>query len=387
MATERRTVRKRNPNEMLLQGNEAVAEGALRAGCRFFAGYPITPATEIAEIMSVRLPRLDGTFIQMEDEIASLGAVIGASLAGCKAMTATSGPGFSLMQENLGFAIIAEVPCVLVNVMRGGPSTGLPTFPAQGDVMQARWGTHGDHPSIVLCASTVKECFDLAIKAFNLSERFRNPVVLLLDEVVAHMREKVVLPAEGEVEIVDRVKPKVPPEWYIPYEDTPSGVPAMANFGEGYRYHVTGLTHDIRGFPTSRPDEIGPFNARLFRKVSQHFREIEMGEMDFVDEADITVITYGCVARSAKRAVRDAREMGIKAGFLKLTTIWPFMRGPVERALKTSKAVLVPEMNMGQISREVKRVNQAYSHVHTLNKVDGTIITPEEILGRIREVV
>jgi len=276
---------------------------------------------------------------------------------------------------------------VLVNVMRGGPSTGLPTFPAQGDVMQARWGTHGDHPSIVLCASTVKECFDLAIKAFNLSERFRNPVVLLLDEVVAHMREKVVLPAEGEVEIVDRVKPKVPPEWYIPYEDTPSGVPAMANFGEGYRYHVTGLTHDIRGFPTSRPDEIGPFNARLFRKVSQHFREIEMGEMDFVDEADITVITYGCVARSAKRAVRDAREMGIKAGFLKLTTIWPFMRGPVERALKTSKAVLVPEMNMGQISREVKRVNQAYSHVHTLNKVDGTIITPEEILGRIREVV
>ena len=380
-------MRKRNPNEMLLQGNEAVAEGALRAGCRFFAGYPITPATEIAEIMSVRLPRLDGTFIQIEDEIASLGAVIGASLAGCKAMTATSGPGFSLMQENLGFAIIAEVPCVLVNVMRGGPSTGLPTFPAQGDVMQARWGTHGDHPSIVLCASTVKECFDLAIKAFNLSERFRNPVVLLLDEVVAHMREKVVLPAEGEVEIVDRVKPKVPPEWYIPYEDTPSGVPAMANFGEGYRYHVTGLTHDIRGFPTSRPDEIGPFNARLFRKVSQHFREIEMGEMDFVDEADITVITYGCVARSAKRAVRDAREMGIKAGFLKLTTIWPFMRGPVERALKTSKAVLVPEMNMGQISREVKRVNQAYSHVHTLNKVDGTIITPEEILGRIREVV
>jgi 2-oxoglutarate/2-oxoacid ferredoxin oxidoreductase subunit alpha len=380
-------VKKRNPNEMLLQGNEAVAEGALRAGCRFFAGYPITPATEIAEIMSVRLPRLDGTFIQMEDEIASLGAVIGASLAGSKAMTATSGPGFSLMQENLGFAIIAEVPCVLVNVMRGGPSTGLPTFPAQGDVMQARWGTHGDHPSIVLCASTVKECFDLTIKAFNLSERFRNPVVLLLDEVVAHMREKVILPAEGEVEIVDRVKPKVPPEWYIPYEDTPSGVPPMANFGEGYRYHVTGLTHDIRGFPTNRPDEIGPFNARLFRKVSQHFQEIEMGEMDFVDDADITVIAYGCVARSAKRAVRDAREVGIKAGFLKLTTIWPFMRGPVERALKTSKSVLVPEMNMGQISREVKRVNQAYSRVHTLNKVDGTIITPEEILGRIREVV
>ena len=214
-------MKKRNLNEVLLQGNEAVVEGALRAGCRFFAGYPITPATEIAEIMSVRAPQLDGTFIQMEDEIASLGAVVGASLAGAKSMTATSGPGFSLMQENLGFACIAEVPCVLVNVMRGGPSTGLPTFPAQGDVMQARWGTHGDHPMIVLSASTVKECFDMTIKAFNLSERFRNPVILLLDEVVAHMREKVVLPEEGEVEIFDRVKPKVPPEWYIPYEDTP----------------------------------------------------------------------------------------------------------------------------------------------------------------------
>ncbi len=379
-------MKKRNLNEVLLQGNEAVVEGALRAGCRFFAGYPITPATEIAEIMSVRAPQLDGTFIQMEDEIASLGAVIGASLAGTKSMTATSGPGFSLMQENLGFACIAEVPCVLVNVMRGGPSTGLPTFPAQGDVMQARWGTHGDHPMIVLSASTVKECFDLTIKAFNLSERFRNPVILLLDEVVAHMREKVVLPEEGQVEIFDRVKPKVPPEWYIPYEDTPSGVPPMASFGEGYRYHVTGLTHDVRGFPTSRPDEIGPFIARLFRKISQRFPEIQMGEVDQVDEAEITVIAYGCVARSAKRAVRDARERGIKAGFVKLTTIWPFMRSLVEPVLKTSKAVLVPEMNMGQISREVKRVNQGYTRVHTLNKVDGTIITPEEILNRMLEV-
>ena len=379
-------MKKRNLNEVLLQGNEAVVEGALRAGCRFFAGYPITPATEIAEIMSVRLPQLDGTFIQMEDEIASLGAVIGASLAGTKSMTATSGPGFSLMQENLGFACIAEVPCVLVDVMRGGPSTGLPTYPAQGDVMQARWGTHGDHPMIVLSASTVRECFDLTIKAFNLSERFRNPVILLLDEVVAHMREKVVLPEEGQVEIFDRVKPKVPPEWYIPYEDTPGGVPPMASFGEGYRYHVTGLTHDVRGFPTNRPDEIGPFIARLFRKISQRFPEIQMGEVDQVDGADITVIAYGCVARSAHRAVRDARERGIKAGFVKLTTIWPFMRSLVEPVLKTSKTVLVPEMNMGQISREVKRLNQGYTRVLTLNKVDGTIITPEEILGRMMEV-
>ena len=380
-------MKKRNLNEVLLQGNEAVVEGALRAGCRFFAGYPITPATEIAEIMSVRLPQLDGTFIQMEDEIASLGAVIGASLVGTKSMTATSGPGFSLMQENLGFACIAEVPCVLVDVMRGGPSTGLPTYPAQGDVMQARWGTHGDHPMIVLSASTVRECFDLTIKAFNLSERFRNPVILLLDEVVAHMREKVVLPEEGQVDVFDRVKPKVPPEWYIPYEDTPGGVPPMASFGEGYRYHVTGLTHDVRGFPTSRPDEIGPFIARLFRKISQRFPEIQIGEVDQVDGADITVIAYGCVARSAHRAVRDARERGIKAGFVKLTTLWPFMRSLVEPVLKTSKTVLVPEMNMGQISREVKRLNQGYTRVLTLNKVDRTIITPEEILSRMVEVV
>jgi 2-oxoglutarate ferredoxin oxidoreductase subunit alpha len=336
--------------------------------------------------MSVRLPQLDGTFIQMEDEIASLGAVIGASLVGTKSMTATSGPGFSLMQENLGFACIAEIPCVLVNVMRGGPSTGLPTYPAQGDVMQARWGTHGDHPMIVLCASTVRECYDLTIKAFNLSERFRNPVILLLDEVVAHMREKVTLPEGEQVEIFDRVKPKVPPEWYIPYEDTPAGVPPMASFGEGYRYHVTGLTHDVRGFPTSRPDEIGPFMARLFRKISQHFPEIQMGEVDQADGADITVIAYGSVARSARRAVRDARERGIKAGFVKLTTLWPFMRNMIEPVLKTSKVVLVPEMNMGQISREVKRVNQGYTRVVTLNKVDGTIITPEEILDRIMEV-
>ena len=381
-----RSVKKQSLNEKLLQGNEAIVEGALYAGCRFFAGYPITPATEISEVLSVRLPHVEGTFIQMEDEIASLGAVIGASLAGAKSMTSTSGPGFSLMQENLGFAVIAEVPCVVVNVMRGGPSTGLPTSPAQGDVMQARWGTHGDHPIIALCPSTVRECFDLTIKAFNLSEKFRTPVILLLDEVVAHMREKVVLPAKGEIEIIDRVKPKVPPEWYIPYEDTPMGIPAMANFGEGYRYHVTGLTHDVRGFPTGRPDEIGPFIARLFRKISQNMREIQTGEWYMTDDAEITVIAYGCVARSAKRAVGEARENGIKAGLLKLNTLWPFMRDAVEQVARTSKVLLVPEMNMGQISREVKRVNEGKAVVATLNKVDGTIITPEEILERIKEV-
>jgi 2-oxoglutarate ferredoxin oxidoreductase subunit alpha len=381
-----REKKKSHRKELLLQGNEAVVEGALRAGCRFFAGYPITPATEISEILSVKLPQVDGTFIQMEDEIASLGAVIGASLAGVKAMTATSGPGFSLMQENLGFAIIAEVPCVIVNVMRGGPSTGLPTFPAQGDVMQARWGTHGDHPIIALSASTVRECYDVTIKAFNLSEKFRTPVILLLDEVVAHMREKMVLDDQEEIEILNRVKPTVPPEWYIPYEDTPMGVPAMANFGEGFRYHVTGLTHDIRGFPTSRPDEIGPFIARLHRKISQHFSEIQIAEFYQTEDAEITVIAYGCVARSAKRAVRDAREKGMKVGLLKLTTIWPFMRSSVEKVLQTSKILIVPEMNMGQISREVKRVNRGVAKVITLSKVDGTIITPPEILNRMMGV-
>ena len=371
--------------EALLQGNEAVVEGALRAGCRFFAGYPITPATEISEMLSARLPQADGTFIQMEDEIASLGAVIGASLAGVKSMTATSGPGFSLMQENLGFAAIAEVPCVIVNVMRGGPSTGLPTQPSQSDVMQARWGTHGDHPIIALCASTVRECYDITIRAFNLSEKFRTPVIVLVDEVVAHMREKIVLSDDEEVEIVDRIKPTVPPEWYIPYEDNPRGVPAMANFGEGYRYHVTGLTHDIRGFPTMRPDEIGPFIARLFRKISQHFSEIQRAELYQTDDAEITVVAYGSVARSAKRAVREARGKGIKAGLFKLETIWPFPRAAIEKILQVSKTVIIPEMNMGQISREVKRVNRGVARVLTLNKVDGTIITPEEILARILE--
>ncbi len=379
-------MKKRNHEVVLLQGNEAVVEGALRAGCLFFAGYPITPATEISEILSVRLPARNGTFIQMEDEIASLGAVIGASLAGVKSMTATSGPGFSLMQENLGFAVMAEVPCVVVNVMRGGPSTGLPTLPAQGDVMQTRWGTHGDHPVIVLAASTVRECFDLTVRAFNLSERFRNPVILLLDEVVAHMREKVELPPDDAIPIIDRTRPKVPPEWYVPYEDTPDGVPAMADFGEGYRYHVTGLTHDVRGFPTERPDEIGPFITRLFRKISQHMEEIHQGEFYLTEDAEIVVIAYGSVARSAKRAVRDARAHGIRAGLLKLDTLWPFMRAAVEKVLGNARVLVVPEMNMGQISREVKRVNQGKARVRGINKVDGTMITPDEILRPIMEM-
>jgi 2-oxoglutarate ferredoxin oxidoreductase subunit alpha len=360
-----------------------MVEGALAAGCRFFAGYPITPATEISEAMSIRLPALGGTFIQMEDEIASLGAVIGASLAGVKSMTATSGPGFSLMQENLGFAVVAEVPCVIVNVMRGGPSTGLPTHVAQGDVQQARWGTHGDHPIIVLSVSTTWECFTLTVKAFNLSETFRTPVIILSDEVVAHTREKVMLPHPSELEVVERLKPTMPPEWYIPYEDTPRGVPPMGIFGDGYRYHVTGLIHDVRGFPTERPDEIVPFMNRLFRKINQHFPEIQMVEEYLTEDAEILVIAYGSVARSAKRAVNDARQRGIKAGLFKLITIWPFPRRALEPYLPRVRAVLVPELNLGQVSREVKRINQGATRVETLNRIDGRLITPDEIMGRL----
>jgi 2-oxoglutarate ferredoxin oxidoreductase subunit alpha len=378
-------VKKPDPSAKLMQGNEACAEGAIVAGCRFFAGYPITPASEIAEGLSVRLPQVDGTFIQMEDEIASMGAIIGASLAGAKSMTATSGPGFSLMQENLGYACIAEVPCVVVNVMRGGPSTGLPTNPAQGDVMQARWGTHGDHPIIVLSASSVLECFTMTVKAFNFSERYRTPVILLLDEVVAHMREKVILPKPGEVEVIDRVKPPVPPEWYLPYEDTSFGVPPMGIFGEGYRYHVTGLTHDIRGFPTLRQDEIEPFLTRLFRKISTHSDDIRLVEHFMTVDAEIVIIAYGCVARSARRAVLEARSQGMKVGMLKLITLWPFPRSYIELLIKAGKTLLVPEMNMGQVSREVKRVNEGMSQVLTLNKIDGTIISPKEILAKMKE--
>jgi 2-oxoglutarate ferredoxin oxidoreductase subunit alpha len=364
---------------LLLQGNEALAEGALAAGCRFFAGYPITPASEIAEHMALKLPALGGSFIQMEDEIASMGAVIGASLAGMKAMTATSGPGFSLVQENLGYACMAETPCVVVDVMRGGPSTGLPTMASQGDVMQARWGTHGDHPIIVLAVSSVRDCFEIAVFAFNLSEKYRVPVIILSDEIVAHTRETFVLPSPDDIEVFDRVTPTVPPEWYLPYEDTGTGVPPMAAFGDGYRHHVTGLTHDERGFPTQRSDEIDALMRRLFRKITQGFHEIQRVETFMMEDAQVAVIAYGSVARSSRRAVIEAREHGVKAGLLQLVTLFPFPRQSVEKVLQQCRAVLVPEMNIGQMSREVKRVHRNSSRVETLNRVDGRLITPREI--------
>jgi 2-oxoglutarate/2-oxoacid ferredoxin oxidoreductase subunit alpha len=366
----------------LLQGNEAIVEGALAAGCRFFAGYPITPASEIAEMMSNRLPQVNGTFIQMEDEIASMGAIIGASLAGVKSLTATSGPGFSLIQENFGFACAAEVPCVVVNVMRGGLSTGLPTSPAQGDVMQARWGTHGDHPIIVLAVSTVNDCFAITVHAFNLSEKYRVPVIVLSDEIVAHTREAVVLPDPADIMVVDRVRPSVPPEWYIPYEDNSRGVSAMADMGSGYRHHVTGLVHDVRGFPTERPEEADAFIRRLFRKITNGFYEIQMTRSVMMEDAEVAVIAYGAVSRSALRAIRAARRQGIKVGLLHLITLFPFPKKAVDAVLRQCRRVLVPEMNMGQLIREVKRVNFS-SEVLRHNRVDGQFITPDEIYNHL----
>jgi len=375
-----------NGKKFLLQGNEAMVEGAIAAGCRFFAGYPITPASEISERMSYRLPQVDGTFIQMEDEISSLGAVIGASLAGVKSMTATSGPGFSLMQENLGYACMTETPCVIVNVMRGGPSTGLPTSPAQGDVMQARWGTHGDHSIIVLSVASVSECFSIIVTAFNLSEKYRVPVVVLSDEVVAHSRETLLIPSADSIEIVDRIAPNVPPEWYKPYEDNSRGVPTMSSMGDGYRHHVTGLVHDADGFPTDKPDEIEAFTKRQFRKITNGFFEIQITKKLYLEDAKIVVIAYGSVARSARHAIAMARLQGIKAGLIQLVTLFPFPKNTVVNMMRRCKAVLVPEMNMGQISREVKRVNPGSTEVFKYNRIDGQLITPGEIFAEIQKI-
>ncbi len=370
----------------LIQGNEAIAEGALAAGCNFYAGYPITPSSEIMELMSRELPPRGDIFIQMEDEIASLGACIGASLAGRKAMTATSGPGFSLMQENLGYACMAEVPVVVVNVMRAGPSTGMPTTAAQGDIQQARWGTHGDHPAIVLCPATVDECFQVTVEAFNHAERFRTPVIVLADEMVSHTREKVVLLGAEEIEVLNRRRPTVPPDWYIPYKTDGSLIPRLADFGEGYRYHVTGLTHDERGFPTRRPDEVAPFYSRLFGKISRQFPYLENVKSFQLDDAELLIIAYGCTARSARAAVRIGRERGIKIGLLQIISLWPFPRRSVSEALSGKIAAVVPELNLGQLRREVLRVNDGRTNVLGLSKMDGTTITPSEILDRFREV-
>ena len=368
----------------VMQGNEAVGWGALAAGCRFYAGYPITPSTEIAELLSRELPKVAGKFIQMEDEIASLAACIGASVGGLKAMTATSGPGFSLMQEHIGYAAMTEVPCVVVDVQRLGPSTGQPTSASQGDVMQARWGTHGDHPIIVLSPTSVRQAFDLTVLAFNFSEKYRTPVILLMDEVVGHMREKVELPDPAAVERVERVATSVPPEWYKPYGDSLTDVPPMADFGTGYRYHVTGLLHDPAGYPTTRLDEIAPWVERVERKISRNVHDIVVAEEDGVETARTVVVAYGASARSARHAVKLARQRRCRVGLVTLETLWPFAEELIAQVARTARRIVVPEMNLGQLALEVERV-AGRNKVVRLNRADGEMVTPQKILEAIED--
>ncbi|HON87438.1 MAG: 2-oxoacid:acceptor oxidoreductase subunit alpha [Firmicutes bacterium] len=375
----------------LLQGNEACVEGAIAAGLRFFAGYPITPSTEIAELCAARLPQVGGRFMQMEDEIASMAAVCGASLAGLKAMTATSGPGFSLKQENLGFAIEGEIPCVVVDVQRVGPSTGMPTSAAQGDVMQARWGVHGDHEIVALSPSSVEETYTLAVEAFNIAEELRTPVILLMDEMIGHLREKVSLPDKSDLVIKNREKPTVPPEQYKPFalnEGKIPGVPPLAAYGDGYRFHVTGLTHGEDGFPTNNPLVGEKQILRINEKIRQRKGELCKVEEFYLDDAEIVVFAYGGTARSAKKAVKDARAQGIKAGLLRAITIWPFVEDAVLKVKGMApKAIIVPEMNLGQLVLPVKRVIGDSCPVVSINKVAGQLIEPDEILKVMKEAM
>lgn len=369
---------------VLMQGNEACVEGAIACGMRFFAGYPITPSTEIAEYCALRLPMVKGHFIQMEDEIASMAAVIGASVAGVKSMTATSGPGFSLKQENIGYALAAEIPCVIVNVQRSGPSTGLPTSPSQGDVMQSRWGTHGDHPIIVLSPSSVSETYTLIIRAFNLSEKYRTPVIFLMDEMVGHLREGIEIPER--IEIINRKIIKDSHLQHMPYR-IPEGecAPVFAPFGEGERYNITGLIHDETGFPTNSHVEANRMMTRLMKKIEDNVDDIVATEEKYTDDADIAVLCYGGTTRSVLEAIDEARSRGIRVGMFRLITIWPF---PEKELLKLSgkiKKLIVAEHNYGQIVLEAERVVKNNCGLEFVGKVDGTLISPAEILRAIEE--
>ena len=366
-----------------MHGNEAAAEGAIAAGCRFYAGYPITPSSEIAEILSGRLPEMGGVFIQMEDEIASMAAIIGASLGGLKSATATSGPGFSLMQENLGFAVMSEIPCVIINVQRVGPSTGLPTKAAQGDVMQARWGTHGDHPIIALTPSSVQEAFMLAVRAFNLSEQFRTPVILLMDAVVAQLKEKVEIPDPGELTIIHRITPPVPPREYKPFAFKRGEVAPLAVFGHGYRYHVTGLMHNEYGYPTEDPEVVSQWWEHMITKINDHLDEILQWEEAQLDDSEIALVAYGGTARAAAHAVTLARAQGLKLGLLRPITLWPFPEAAVRRMAERVQRIVVPEMNLGQIRYEVERLSAGKAAVEGVNRADGLQITPEQILEKV----
>ena len=370
----------------LMQGNEACAEGAIAAGVNFFAGYPITPSTEIAETMAKLLPQHGGKFVQMEDEIASMGAILGASLAGAKAMDATSGPGFSLKQELIGYAACAEIPCVLVDVQRVGPSTGQPTAPSQADVMQARWGTHGDHPIIALAPWSVRETYDVTVMAVNYAERFRTPVILLMDEVVGHLREKVVLP--DHVDVYPRRQPKkTRAEGYEPFTPDEDLVPNVADFGKGYHIHVTGLIHDDTGFPVGSPAITEQSIRRLHEKIDRAADEIIHTECSFMDDAEYAVVAFGGTARTAYEAVRAARARGEKVGLVRLITIWPFADKAIAALAQKVKGILVAEMNYGQVVGEVRRAAAGACPVELCGKYNMQAFEPQEIETAIDQFI
>lgn len=371
--------------KVLMQGNTACVEGAIKAGMRFFAGYPITPSTEIAEKSAENLPKVGGRFIQMEDELSAMAAVVGASSVGVKSMTATSGPGFSLKQENLGYACIAEIPCVVVDVQRCGPSTGLPTSPSQGDVMQAKWGTHGDHPVIAISPSSVSETYYLAIRCFNLAEKYKTPVIFLMDEIVGHLREGVEI-GEDKVEIVERLNPELQ-EVYDGYSvEDGELVPKKHLAGKINRYNITGLAHGKDGFPTNNNKIAGDLTKRLVNKIELNRDDICQTEKYLLDDAEICVLCYGGTARSAKTAVDLARASGKKVGMLRPITLWPSPIKEIEEVSKKCKTVLVCEHNEGQYVLEVERICKSNCNVEFLGKADGTVITPTEILNKLEEV-
>jgi 2-oxoglutarate ferredoxin oxidoreductase subunit alpha len=373
--------------EFFMNGDTACAEGAISAGCRFFAGYPITPATEIAERMAERLPEVNGIYIQMEDELASMNAILGASWAGVKAMTATSGPGFSLMMENIGLGVMLETPCVVVDVQRAGPSTGLPTLVGQGDMMQARWGSHGCYSIIALSPSSPQECYQLTIKAFNLSEKYRTPVLIMADEIIGHMSERVVIPPPDDIEIFPRRKPTVPPGDYLPFKPDADLVPAMANAGEGYRFHVTGLTHDERGYPVMTAEAQDRLVSRLIGKIEKNRADIIETEESGIENAEVVVCSYGISARVSQFAVERAREEGIKIGMLRLVTVWPFPEERIRQISKKVSAFVVPEINNGQIALEVERCAGGKADTILVPNMGGSAHRPGTILEAIRKAV
>ena len=374
-----------NKNIKFIQGNEACVEAALYAGLNFFAGYPITPSTEIAEHLSVRLPQRGGKFIQMEDEISSMCAIIGASLTGNKVMTATSGPGFSLKQEALGYAIMAEIPCVIVNVQRGGPSTGIPTHVSQGDVNQTRWGTHGEHAIVALTASNHQDVFAITVEAFNIAETYRTPVVLLFDEVVGHMRERLVIPEPGEIPLVERLRTSVKEGIdYHPYLPREDGRLPMSDFGGVHRYNVTGLFHDMWGFPSDNPKVVHGLLRHLVDKINNNANQMARYKEFYLDDADRVLISYGSAARSARHVVEARRPRGEKLGLLELQTLWPFPADVVRERCRGAKAVVVVEMNMGQIVEEVKKAVDEPENVFLANRIDGVFITPDDIRDILR---